>query len=114
MQSKEEIIIMIFVKFEISVLLEYVLPLIDIFISSFFNYMIPESSSFVFGLACFAEKLACGTAFLVIQNNAPVKLDPCEINCDYFQYVLVAGCGFSSILGISIISVLYPMEIRQR
>ena len=109
-----EICIMTFVKFGQSVLLKYLLPLINIFISSVFNYIIQESSSFVFGLACFAEKLACGTAFLIIQNNAPVKLDPCEINCDYFQYVLVAGCGFSSLLGILIISVLYPMEMRQR
>ena len=62
----------------------------------------------------FVDKFSGGVAIIVIQYNAPIKLDPCEIDCAYFQFVLVSVCGSASIFGLLVISVLYPMIIGQR
>ena len=78
------------------------------------DYLISECSAFVFGAMSFVDKVSGAAAIIVIQYNAPMKLDPCEINCDYFQYVLVYSCGSASLLGLLVISLLYPMIIGQR
>ena len=60
----------------------------------------------------FLEKAASGVAFLVLQNNSPISLSPCEINCDYFKYVVACSCGGFSLFGLAIIAILYPMVIN--
>ena len=75
---------------------------------------ISESSSFVYGAMGFVEKAASGVAFLVLQNNSPTNLSPCEVDCDYFKYVVACTCGGFSLFGLTIISILYPMVIGKR
>ena len=85
-----------------------------LYIALFFNCLIIESSAFVYGTMTFVDRVSCGAAFIAIQNGAPIKLDPCEDNCDYFQWVLVSTCGGASVLGLLVIAVLYPMTIGKR
>ncbi len=68
----------------------------------------------MYGATFFVAKVLCSAALIVIQNEAPIKLDPCEINCDYLQWVLVSTCGGASLIGLLVIAVLGPMTIGQR
>ena len=68
----------------------------------------------MYGAMSFVDKVSCGAILIVIQNNAPIKLHPCEMNCDYFLYVLVIACGFASVFGLLAIGALFPMSIGQR
>ena len=62
----------------------------------------------------FVDKVSCGAALIIIQNETPIELDPCEVNCDYFKWVLVSTCGGASVFGLLVIAVLYPMIVGQR
>ena len=68
----------------------------------------------MYGAMSFVDKVVCGAAFIVIQKEAQIKLDPCEINCGYFKWVLITTCGCASVLGLLVIAVLYPMTIGKR
>ena len=73
-----------------------------------------ESSSFVYGSVGFVDKVSCGLAFMVLQNNSPVKLNPCQHRCDYFKHVLAGTCGGCCLFGLIGIGLLYPFQIGKR
>jgi hypothetical protein len=59
----------------------------------------------------FVDKVSCGVALMLIQNQMP---DPAEENPQFFEFVLVYGCGGAAIFGLLVIVALWPMEIGQR
>ena len=59
----------------------------------------------------FVDKVSCGIALMLIQNQMP---DPASDDPDFFQFVLVYGCGGAAVLGLVIIALLCPMTIGRR
>ena len=62
----------------------------------------------------FVDKASSAVAFMLLQNNSPVSLNPCEINCDYFKFVVACTCGGCAIIGLLVIAILFPMVIGKR
>ena len=69
----------------------------------------------MYGYMSLVEKVATGTALMLVQYYMPPDLKNCEGICsDYFRNVLVYWCGGGAILGLLSIAVLSPMKIGQR
>ncbi len=74
-----------------------------------------EGSGFVYGAMSFVDKVSCGAALMLIQNNMPLDCHCADSGRpDYFRHVLVYGCGSASIFGLLLIVILSPMKIGQR
>ena len=71
--------------------------------------MILESGAFVYGSMSFADKLSVGIGMMVIQRYVPSNLNTCTTDCnyDYFQNILVNGCGGAIVLGIIATLILF-------
>ena len=59
----------------------------------------------------FVDKVSCGIALMLIQNAMP---DPASDDPNFFQLVLVYGCGGAAAFGLVIVALLWPMTIGQR
>ena len=70
-----------------------------------------EGSGFVYGAMSFVDKVSCGVALMLIQNEMP---DPAEDDPYFFQSVLVYGCGGAAVFGLLVVVLLWPMEIGRR
>ena len=78
--------------------------------------MILESGAFVYGSMSFADKLTVGIGMMMIQRYVPSDLNTCTTNCnyDYFQHILVYGCGGAIVLGIVATLILYLLAAKDK
>ena len=75
--------------------------------------MFAEGSGFVYGAMSFVDKVSCGAALMLIQQHMPDTCLACH-GSDYFQWVILYGCGGASIFGLILIAILWPLKIGQR
>jgi len=75
-----------------------------------------ESGAFVYGSMSFADKLTVGIGMMMIQRYVPSDLNTCTTNCnyDYFQHILVYGCGGAIVLGILATLILYLLAAKDK
>ena len=60
------------------------------------------------------EKISGGAAVMLIQQFMPAHEEDSNDKIDYFQWVLVCGCGGASICGLLGIAILWRMKIGER
>ena len=77
-------------------------------------YIHLETSGFVYGAMSFVDKVSCGAALMVVQQYMPDIPEGSTLKYDYFQWILVYGCGGAAIFGLLMIALLWPMKIGQR
>jgi Na+/melibiose symporter-like transporter len=73
-----------------------------------------EGSGFVYGAMSFVDKVSCGIALMLLIDNMPLDCHSDSGRPDYIRHAIVFGCGSSSIFGLLLIAILYPMKIGQR
>jgi len=70
-----------------------------------------EGGGFVYGAMSFVDKVSCGIALMLIQNQMP---DPATDDPQFFESVIVYWCGGAAIFGVLIMAILWPMKLGQR
>ena len=70
-----------------------------------------EASGFVYGAMSFVDKVSGGIALMLVQSAMP---EPVDSDPMFFQSTLVFVCGGAAILGLLMISLIWPMKIGQR
>ena len=73
-------------------------------------FIVIESSGFVYGVMCFADAITSGAAIMFIQHYMPEINEASLQEIEYFRWILIGGCGFSAILGLMNIMVLWRMK----
>ena len=77
-------------------------------------YIHIETSGFVYGAMSFVDKVSCGGVLMLVQQYMPEIPEGSTLKYDYFQWILVYGCGGAALLGLLMIALLWPMTIGQR
>ena len=73
-------------------------------------FIVIESSGFVYGVMCFADAITSGAAIMFIQHYMPEINEASLQEIEYFRWILIGGCGFSAILALMNIMVLWRMK----